>query len=290
MNEPVVLVGETGAGKTATIQYLAKTFKKDLKVVNLSKGTDSADLFGGFKPMNLGNFFQILLDDYSLLLENHKFASKNLNFFVSLINAFQNKNYLIIAKVIFKSLIGMNTNKKISHNSSLYLSIHQRAEWFLTHHQDLLSGKPMFDFTKGVLWKALETGEWVLLDEINLAQNEVLERLEQVLKNKEIFLLDSNQIRKVTKHQEFRVFAAMNPAHEVGKKALPKRLEKLFVNVEFDAIKDKQQVLEIIKNYFRRFHQVNEKMMNQLADFYVTIRVSCICISLICRANQKNRN
>jgi midasin len=273
MNEPVVLVGETGAGKTATIQYLAGSFNKDLKVINLSRGTDSADLFGGFKPMNLANFFQILIDDYSILLEKNNFASKNLNFFVSLINAFQNKNYLIIAKVVLKSLIGMNSAKNII-ICPLLVSIRQRAEWFLSHHKDLLTGRPMFDFAKGVLWKAVETGQWVLLDEINLAQNEVLERLEQILKNKEIYLLDSNQIRKVTKHEDFRVFAAMNPAHEVGKKALPKRLEKLFANVEFAPVKDKMQVLEIVKNYFRRFHQVKAPILEKLAEFYVKIRVS----------------
>jgi midasin len=276
MNEPVVLIGETGAGKTATIQYLSGILEKELKVVNLSKGTDSADLFGGFKPLGLGNFFQILLDDYSLFLEKHKFASKNLTFFASLINAFQAKNFVLLAKVILKSLLGMASSNKmsVSGNDPLLTSLRQRSEWFLLHHKDLINGKPMFDFTKGVLWKAMEAGEWILLDEINLAQNDVLERLVQVLTSESVYLLDSNQIRVVTRHPNFRVFAAMNPAHEVGKKALPKELTKLFVQVEFDPVKDKNQVVAIVTNYFRKFRKVDSTKIEQLADFYCMLRVS----------------
>ena len=151
----------------------------------------------------------------------------------------------------------------------------------------------MFDFAKGVLWKAIELGEWILLDEINLAQNDVLERLEQVLKSESIFLLDSNQVRTVQKHPQFRVFAAMNPAHEVGKKALPKRLQKLFVQIEFDPVREKSQVLAIAQNYFRKFHQVKSETIEHLAEFYCKIRVSkhtSMNHPLITSIIQRNRN
>ena len=266
-------MGETGAGKTATIQHLAQAFKKRLRVVNLSRGTDSSDLFGGFRPMNLGLFFQILLDDYSSLLEQHELSSKNKHFFASLVNAFGQRKYQVIAKVVLKSLLGILNSKRLHPTDSVLRSLLRRTQWFLTHTLQLTSGTPMFDFAKGVLWKAFETGDWILLDEINLAQNEVLERLEQVLKSDRVFLLDSNQVRSVTRHPQFRLFAAMNPAHEVGKKALPRRLEKLLVRVEFAPVKDKTQVMAISQNYFRRFGQVTTDVIDRLAEFYCRIRV-----------------
>lgn len=46
--EPVLLVGETGVGKTAIIQLLADRIGTTLRVVNLSQHSDSSDLIGGY--------------------------------------------------------------------------------------------------------------------------------------------------------------------------------------------------------------------------------------------------
>lgn len=45
--EPVLLVGETGVGKTAAISYLADMTGNKLVSINLSQQTDSSDLLGG---------------------------------------------------------------------------------------------------------------------------------------------------------------------------------------------------------------------------------------------------
>lgn len=47
LNEPVLLVGETGVGKTAAVSYLATMTGNTLVTVNLSQQTDSTDLLGG---------------------------------------------------------------------------------------------------------------------------------------------------------------------------------------------------------------------------------------------------
>lgn len=45
--EPVLLVGETGVGKTSIVQSLASTLNVTLKVVNLSPSSDTDDLISG---------------------------------------------------------------------------------------------------------------------------------------------------------------------------------------------------------------------------------------------------
>jgi midasin len=47
------LVGETGTGKTTVVQEVAKILGKKLHVFNMNQNTDSADLLGGFKPVDL---------------------------------------------------------------------------------------------------------------------------------------------------------------------------------------------------------------------------------------------
>ena len=46
-NEPVLLVGETGVGKTSSVQYLAQQLGHTLRVVNMNQQSDSTDLLGG---------------------------------------------------------------------------------------------------------------------------------------------------------------------------------------------------------------------------------------------------
>lgn len=45
--EPVLLVGETGCGKTSCVQYLAWQTGHQLTVINMNQQSDSSDLLGG---------------------------------------------------------------------------------------------------------------------------------------------------------------------------------------------------------------------------------------------------
>ena len=49
--EPVLLVGETGCGKTAMIQALARKVGASLVVHNLSVQSDSSELLGGYRAL-----------------------------------------------------------------------------------------------------------------------------------------------------------------------------------------------------------------------------------------------
>lgn len=50
--EPVLLVGETGTGKTTAVSNLARLARRKLVSLNLSNQTEASDLLGGFKPVN----------------------------------------------------------------------------------------------------------------------------------------------------------------------------------------------------------------------------------------------
>lgn len=52
LNEPILLTGETGTGKTSVVSYLASLLRRPLISLNLSHQTESADLLGGFKPID----------------------------------------------------------------------------------------------------------------------------------------------------------------------------------------------------------------------------------------------
>jgi len=52
LNEPILLTGETGTGKTTTVSHLTSLLSRPLLSLNLSQQTESSDLLGSFKPVD----------------------------------------------------------------------------------------------------------------------------------------------------------------------------------------------------------------------------------------------
>src|SRR6185436_3397739 len=78
-----------------------------------------------------------------------------------------------------------------------------------------------FEWCDGVFLQALKAGDWVLLDELNLASQSVLEGLNAVLDHRaQIYLPELD--RTFDCPPTFRLFAAQNPvAQGGGRKGLP---------------------------------------------------------------------
>lgn len=70
--------------------------------------------------------------------------------------------------------------------------------------------------------KAVRTGQWILLDEINLAPPDTLQRLAGLLETSKsgLMLTERGLLEDVDRHPNFRLFAAMNPANDSGEEGL----------------------------------------------------------------------
>ncbi|CAK9060149.1 unnamed protein product [Durusdinium trenchii] len=88
-----------------------------------------------------------------------------------------------------------------------------------------------FRWCDGALLRAMRQGDWVLLDEINLAPQATLEGLNALLDHRrEVFLPAIGQT--VAAHEGFRLFAAQNPvATGGGRKGLPRSFLNRFTRV-----------------------------------------------------------
>ncbi|XP_063675572.1 midasin-like [Bolinopsis microptera] len=78
--EPVLLTGETGNGKTASVQHLAARTGNNLVVINMSQQSDAADLIGGFKPLDVVQLMKPLYTTFELLFKDSFSVTKNANF------------------------------------------------------------------------------------------------------------------------------------------------------------------------------------------------------------------
>jgi midasin (ATPase involved in ribosome maturation) len=86
MNETMLLVGETGTGKTTIVQNIAHVMGKKLNVFNMSQNTDSADLMGGFKPIDTRLLIKPLYLDFLELFNSLFDQGKNIEFIKMTVN------------------------------------------------------------------------------------------------------------------------------------------------------------------------------------------------------------
>lgn len=91
----------------------------------------------------------------------------------------------------------------------------------------------------------------VLLDEINLASSETLERLCGLLDDSQgsITLTEKGDAEAVCRHPDFRLFAAMNPATDAGKKDLPGSIRSRFTEIYVDELVDPVQLRSVSARY-----------------------------------------
>ena len=81
----------------------------------------------------------------------------------------------------------------------------------------------------------MKNGDWLILDELNLARSEILESLNRLLDdNKELFI---NELQIYVKpHKNFRIFATQNPTTYGGRKELSRAFKNRFIQLYFEDI------------------------------------------------------
>ncbi len=104
----------------------------------------------------------------------------------------------------------------------------------------------LFEWSDGPLVNAMKSGQMLLLDEMSLAEDAVLERLNSVLEPSRTLVLaekgddgSSEESRVVAAHENFRVFATMNPGGDFGKRELSPALRSRFTEIWVPAVTER---------------------------------------------------
>ena len=138
-----------------------------------------------------------------------------------------------------------------------------------------------FSFTEGALVEAIREGKWVLLDEINLASSDTLQRLCGLLDDAHgsIVITERGDSDAIVRHPNFRLFAAMNPATDAGKKDLPLSMRSRFTEIFVDELEDPLELRLIAAQYLNEVVSVKETSLE-----HSDLVISCVDVYLKCRA------
>ena len=259
--EPLLLVGETGTGKTTCIQYLAEQLGRKMTAVNLSQQSESSDLLGGYKPVNVRSLIIPMKDEFDELFDATFSRKANQPFVEKLGKRVADRAWRSVCtlwRAALKRLEAagnagaLNTTVSDAEGGQplkkrridALPANYPRARWdkFATDLRGLeaqlskSSNAFAFSFLEGNIVKAVRNGDWVLLDEINLASPDTLEALADLLGGgpdgtPSILLTETGNVERVIAHPNFRIFAAMNPATDVGKKDLPPGIRSRFTEI-----------------------------------------------------------
>ncbi|CEP63233.1 AAA family ATPase midasin LALA0_S07e05490g [Lachancea lanzarotensis] len=311
MCEPVLLVGETGTGKTTVVQEMAKALSQKLTVINVSQQTESGDLLGGFKPVNTKTIAIPLLEDFESIFPATFSMKKNERFYTMVHKCFNKGQWKNVIKLLNEAIklarnilcqdevesSSDNQKKKRklnSHENKILLD-----RWSEFHHSiskfeaqySSIENSFVFSFVEGSLVKAVRNGEWLLLDELNLASPDTLESISDLLSEpttRSVLLSEKGQAEPVKAHPNFRIFACMNPATDVGKRDLPLGVRSRFTEIYVHSPdRDITDLLAIIDKYIGLFSVSDEWVGNDVAELYLAAKKLAEANKLVDGSNQK---
>ncbi|KAE9591036.1 putative cobaltochelatase [Lupinus albus] len=276
-NEPVLLVGETGTGKTTLVQNLALRLGQKLTVLNLSQQSDVADLLGGYKPMDAQFVYFPLYKEFEDLFSKTYSKKGNEVFLTHLQKFLIDKNWEMLLrgfqKGVEKSLELIRIGPSKKRRKPLDEEKIQAWERFSIKLESVCQSNPssgmMFSFVEGSFVTALRNGEWILLDEVNLAPPETLQRIIGVLDGEDgaLCLAERGDIDYIRRHPNFRIFACMNPATDAGKRDLPFSLRSRFTEYYVDDVLDDDDLSLFISQFINNGHR-DQQLVNNIVRFY----------------------
>jgi midasin len=324
LQEPVLLVGETGIGKTTVVQQMAELLGHKLIAVNLSQQSEAGDLLGGFKPVSSRSLAVPLKEEFEDLFEKTGVSiDKNQEYLDRIAKRFAKSRWTELAKELrkapkmFETILAALQKSKSSSEEASYVDGQpaKRRKTESSKLQRLMRLKPRweefsqrldkferqvtsgsgsfgFAFIEGNIVKAARNGDWVLLDEINLASPDILESISDLFHsgsegNPYILLSETGEIKKIEAHPDFRVFGAMNPATDIGKRDLPLGLRSRFTEIYVSSPdNDKKDLLTIIKTYLDGNSSRLDQVADSIADLYLEIKALADSKSVVDGANE----
>lgn len=263
---PCLLEGETATSKTSVIHWVAALANAEVVRLNLNGQTDTSELIGRYVPgrglpkVDVGRMVGTFLDwseESQAMLERARESavdgqpSRPLTAEQRAI-IMEREKLTSLDQLGHLDLVHEETYGLLrrAHRESRPLTDEEIAQ--VATNEGLAT--PTWEFIEGVIPQAMRHGWWVILDELNLAEPQVLERLNPVLERPPSLVLTEGDGTRfghggsVPVHPGFRMFATMNPASYAGRTALSPAYRDRWMVSRFVEMPDEDDLYAMLRN------------------------------------------
>ncbi|KAI8498711.1 AAA ATPase midasin, partial [Branchiostoma belcheri] len=261
-------VGPHSCGKTSLVQLLAQLTGRRLQVLPVNSSMDTTELLGGFEQADIGRPWEKIV---SVAMETVKDTARRLVLEAKgqRSKATQDAAWLLKMWDNFRKQCSMEEGEP-NNNSSLTLEKFTALEQLLSHleviqgqheystddlavlqaelkelklkFERLSAGtdsKGTFEWIDSVLVQALQTGEWLLIDNVSFCSPSVLDRLNALLEPGGVLSISERgvidgQVPVIRPHPDFRLILAMDPVHGEISRAMRNRGVEIYMTGEQD--------------------------------------------------------
>ncbi|CAG8546883.1 12320_t:CDS:10, partial [Dentiscutata heterogama] len=275
MNWMVILTGPEASGKTNLVRLLSNLTGNPLEEFMMNNSVDTIELLGGFEQFDLSRHRQIVINDL-LNLTNEVTKAILLITHIPLSNSdyqpdkvvqtlmqlnhvlFTLKNYfkfnMRLDYSIVDSLLSILEQTISSYGLALTVqwnAIFDKVSSLKIKENEPVSG--LFEWVDGIIIKALQNGHWLLIDNANLCNPSVLDRLNSLLEPNGVLMVNEHsmidgEIRMIRPHKNFRLFMTLNPKNGELSRAMRNRgVEIALLNTEL--IENRQDMTKLANSY-----------------------------------------
>ncbi|XP_010150908.1 PREDICTED: midasin, partial [Eurypyga helias] len=263
MSWMVILVGPAAVGKTSLVELLAHLTGHRLKIMAMNSAMDTTELLGGFEQVDINRPWQCLLEKVenavstlvrdSLLLTEicADDAELVLRAWSNFILNYKPKSLgeggrSVTAELVSKLegilvLIQRLNNKINSYSKAEFAHLVEEFRHFKLQQVQAAdrNSHGTFEWVDGMLVQALQSGDWLLMDNVNFCNPSVLDRLNALLEPGGVLSMSERgvidgTIPTIAPHPNFRLFLSMDPVHGEISRAMRNRGIEIYIPGEND--------------------------------------------------------
>jgi MoxR-like ATPase len=300
-NEPVLLIGDTGCGKTTVCQLYSAHNHQRIRILNCHQSTETADIIGGLRPVrgrdavraSLAADLITLVHALSAYLGLHTSSNAgdgsaspmraaevardfpSIHAVSTALNAGDEAQSAARVQALEEGLLKIALDEinevlnrmaqedgtaspvkrtRGADSPSEAVSVVEKVADLRTVLQRAVASwqrcKALFEWQDGPLITAMKEGDVFVIDEINLAEDAVIERLNSVLESgRSITLAEKGGLSSevIIAHPNFKLLATMNPGGDFGKRELSPALRSRFTEVWIPAATNPADIALIVK-------------------------------------------